>query len=103
MTRFELHADGTFDVSNRSELELKRDDGTWILASINWSQRTRATEIELPGNEKFRVYDFWSKKDLGIKRGRVKIPKHALHQTIVLHCIPLTRKTTPRFQHVAFF
>jgi alpha-galactosidase len=84
-----------------SQLEFKLDDGELIYAVINWSNRTRETVIELPPDEKFRVYDFWSKKDLGLKRGRVKISKHAPHQTIVLRCVPPSRKTRPNLQHIA--
>ncbi len=72
-----------------SELELKRDDGTWILAALNWSNRTRTTTIRLPDARAYRVLDFWKKKDLGIQRRRVKISKHAPHQTVVLHCVPV--------------
>ncbi len=84
-----------------SQLDLRRDNGEWVIAALNWHKQTRTTVIELPSAEKFRVYDFWSKKDLGVKRGRVKIPKHAPHQTIVLHCIPVARNTKPRLDYIA--
>ncbi len=89
------------DGTQPSQLEMKLDNGERIYAAINWSTRTRETSVALPPGETFRVYDFWSKKDLGIKRGRVKILKHAPHQTIVLRCVPLSFKLRPNLQHIA--
>lgn len=78
-----------------SELELELPDGQWVIASINWSKRTRETVIPLPQGSAYRVYDFWAKQDLGVHRSRIKIPKHAPHQTLVLHCIPAARLRKP--------
>lgn len=87
--------------SQPSQFALALDDGVWVLGAINWDKHTRATEISLPGDEKFRVYDFWSKKDLGIHRKRVKIARHARHATIVLHCVPLGDRRTPTLAQIA--
>jgi alpha-galactosidase len=84
-----------------TQLELKLDDGRWILAALNWSKRTRETLVELPDGGTFRVYDFWRKKDLGVHRKRVKIKKHAPHQTVVLHCMPARAKQKPALSHIA--
>ena len=89
------------DGAQPSELELRLDDGSWILASINWSKRRRETVIELPLGERFRVYDFWRKKDLGVHRNRIKIAKHAPHETIVLHCVPTRVRRNLALSHVA--
>lgn len=75
-----------------SELELELGDGRWILAAINWRKRSCPTVIRLPDMKPYHIYDFWAKKYLGVHRKQVKIPKHAPHQTVVLHSIPVKRK-----------
>jgi alpha-galactosidase len=87
--------------SQPSQFALALEDGAWVLGAINWDERARVTEIALPGDKKFRVYDFWSKKDLGMHRKRVKIARHARHATIVLHCVPLGDKRKPALVHIA--
>lgn len=74
-----------------SELELELDNGTWVLAAINWSKRTREAVIRLPEGGAYHIRDFWAGRDLGVHRKRITLPKHAPHQTIVLHCIPAAR------------
>lgn len=91
------------DAEQPSQVELELEDGGWVLAAINWSRGHRQTVIGLPDEGTYRVYDFWSKKDLGIHHKRIRIPKHAPHQTIVLHCVPTTRgeKSKPALNHIA--
>jgi alpha-galactosidase len=84
-----------------AQLELKLDDGRWVLAALNWSKHTRETVVELPDGGTFRVYDFWRNKDLGVHRQRIKIKKHAPHQTVVLHCVPTREKQKPALAHIA--
>jgi len=75
-----------------SQLELKLDRTSWVLAAINWDKKSRETVIELPDNSAFHVYDFWRKKYLGVHKGRVRIARHAPHQTVVLQCAQVSRE-----------
>lgn len=74
------------------ELELSLENGNWVLGTINWSREARTTIVELPGDDAYHVFDFWNKKYLGVQRGRIKIARHAAHETIVLHCARLTKE-----------
>ncbi|HZQ08348.1 MAG TPA: hypothetical protein VFD70_17315, partial [Anaerolineae bacterium] len=69
-----------------SEFELKHDENHFVLATINWEEYSRSSYVDLPDHELYHVYEFWSKKYLGVHRSRVKIPYQGPHQTIVLQC-----------------
>lgn len=91
------------DAEQPSELELELENGAWVLAAINWSRQTRQTAIELPGEGAYQVYDFWNRKDLGVHHKRIRFAKHLPHETMVLHCIPVTgdEKIKPALNHIA--
>ena len=75
-----------------SQFALAPGEGAWVLGAVNWNKRARETVIDLPDDRAYRVHDFWRNQDLGIHRKRVKISRHARHETIVLHCVPAKAK-----------
>lgn len=80
------------DAAQPEELELAHDDGRVTWAAINWDKRAKQTTLALPDGHAYHVYDFWNKKYLGVFRRRVTIPRHAPHQTLVLHCAPVSAR-----------
>ncbi|MBI4671457.1 MAG: alpha-galactosidase [Chloroflexi bacterium] len=80
------------DATQPAELELSLEDGRVILAAVHWGKRSKQTTIALPDARAYHVYDFWNKKYLGVFRRRVTIARHARHQTIVLHCAPVSSR-----------
>lgn len=80
------------DAVQPDELELAHADGRVILARVHWGERAAQSSIALPDARAYHVYDFWNKKYLGVFRKRVTIPRHAPHQTIVLHCAPVSSR-----------
>lgn len=88
------------DAAQPSQFALALQDGAWVLAAVNWDKRARAQVIEFPDAQEYRVYDFWNKKDLGVHRHHIKVPKLARHETIVLHCIPASENRAPKLKHI---
>jgi hypothetical protein len=79
-------------VEQPAELELAVGGGRMVLAVINWSDQPRPAMVSLASEDWRHVYDFWSKKYLGLHRERVKLPRCAPHETKVLQCARLTNE-----------
>jgi len=71
-------------------LPIEAEYGRWMVAAfINWADRMVETEIDfdqvgLKSTRSYHVYDFWSRRYLGVFQGRLTIARHGPHQTVLL-------------------
>lgn len=62
------------------DLKLRRPFGAWDVVSVfNWSdapstQRVAFADLGLDSQQEYLVYEFWSQKFLGLRRGRIELP-----------------------------
>lgn len=71
-------------------LPIEVEYGRWTVAAfVNWADRTVETEIDFgqlglkPGRS-YHLYDFWSRRYLGVFQGRLAISRHRPHETALL-------------------
>jgi alpha-galactosidase len=61
----------------------------WVVAVLNWDDRTRRTTIELADlgldpEAHYHVYNYWRRRYVGVTRTRFTVPRHQPHETTIL-------------------
>ncbi|REE66972.1 hypothetical protein A8990_14624 [Paenibacillus taihuensis] len=64
-------------------------DTWWVAALFNWEEEARSFSIRfdsdgLKPDRRYRIYDFWNQRPLGIARGSITIPGVASHDCKVI-------------------